>query len=337
MTRVDRLLIVCIATCMFAPAAHAQSAAAEALFREGRRLIKDGKLDAGCAKLEASDKLESSVGTLLNLGDCREKQGKPASAWAAFRKAEAMARRAGNDKRREQEARRRASKLEPQLASITVQVGPRGRGDGITIKRDGELLDPDVWGTAIVVDPGSHTIVAEAPGKKPWRSDVALGKGGKRYVVVPTLEAAPEARPIVTAPPPPAPAPVVVTTAPEPPRATTTIVQPTWNSTRQAAVIIGIVGVGALGAGAYFGAHAKDLENRSDAICPTSECADAGALKLNSDAQSAALRANILFVAGGAAAAAATIMWFAGKPEAETIVTPAVGPTQVGATLTRRF
>ena len=153
--------------------------------------------------------------------------------------------------------------------------------------------------------------------------------------MVPTLEAVPEPpKPIVVAPPPSAepPAPVVITET----RHTTTV-QPTWNGTRQAAVAIGILGAGAVGVGAYFGARAKDLESQSDAICPTTDCTDASALSLNDDAQRNAMRANILFVAGGAAVAAATIMWFAGKPEAETIVTPAVGPQQVGATLTRRF
>jgi hypothetical protein len=80
-----------------ATVAHAQSAPAEALFRDGRALIKQGKLEAGCDKLAASEKLESSVGTLLNLGDCKEKLGQTATAWAAFRKAEAMAKRAAND------------------------------------------------------------------------------------------------------------------------------------------------------------------------------------------------------------------------------------------------
>src|SRR5262245_38536031 len=101
MTPVNRVIAVALAgLILYVPAARAQNAAAEALFRGGRTLIKQGNLKAGCDKLEASEKLESSVGTLLNLGDCREKLGKPASAWAAFRKAEAIAKRDGNDKKR---------------------------------------------------------------------------------------------------------------------------------------------------------------------------------------------------------------------------------------------
>src|ERR1044071_9787666 len=80
MTRVDRawFVAVIIPVCLgaAAPLARAQSAEAEALFRDGRALIKAGKLASGCDRLAASERLESSVGTLLNLGDCREKLGK---------------------------------------------------------------------------------------------------------------------------------------------------------------------------------------------------------------------------------------------------------------------
>src|SRR5689334_2197625 len=128
MTPVSRVVVVAVAASFTIPSiARAQSAGAEALFREGRTLIKAGKLDAGCDKLEASEKIESSVGTLLNLGDCREEQGRTATAWAAFRKAEAMAKRAGGDNKRQSEAARRADKLEGSLATITIQVGAKSK------------------------------------------------------------------------------------------------------------------------------------------------------------------------------------------------------------------
>jgi len=128
MTPVNRLALLTLAGLVIqAPAALAQNAGAEALFRDGRTLIKQGRLQEGCDKLEASEKLEASVGTLLNLGDCLEKLGKPASAWAAFREAESLAKRTGNDQKRQQEAKRRALKLEPDLANLTVQVNPRAK------------------------------------------------------------------------------------------------------------------------------------------------------------------------------------------------------------------
>lgn len=315
--------------------AYADAAGAEALFRDGRKLIKAGKLDVGCDKLEASEKLESSVGTLLNLGDCREKQGRFATAWAAFRKAEALAKRDGNDKKRMREAGKRADKLESSLSTITIQVGPKSKTDGTTIKRDGEALDPAVWGTAITVDPGEHTIVAEGPNVKPWKTSVSVGKGGKRWVVVPTLE------PIAVAPQPAAPVVTEVINQPTPavvvekPR--TVVVTHTWSATRGIGVALGVAGLAGIGGGVYYGNRAKDLEDRSNAICPDRECSDSEGLRLNDDAQAAAKRANIFLIGGGVAVAAATVMWFVGKPDAETVIAPSIGADHVGASLSRRF
>jgi hypothetical protein len=343
MTPVNRVIIVALAgLILYVPAARAQNAAAEALFREGRTLIKQGNLKAGCDKLEASEKLESSVGTLLNLGDCREKLGKPASAWAAFRKAEAIAKRDGNDKKRQQEAKRRALKLEPDLAAITVQVGPKSKKDGLVIKRDGEIVDAELWGDALVVDPGSHVVVAEAPGRVSWRTEISVGKGGKRWVVVPTLDPVPEppkpAAPVVVTPPPaPAPRVVVEPPAPPPPATRTVVVQDTWSTTRGVAVALGIAGVGAIGTGVYFGHRADELQNQSDAICPHTICDDPAGLRLNDEARTNGFRANVLFVAGGAAVGVATLMWFLGKPEETTVIAPAIGESHVGASLTGSF
>jgi len=339
MTPVERIIAAaCASVLVLDGTAQAQSAAAEALFREGRALIKQGKLDAGCDKLEASEKVESSVGTLLNLGDCREKQGRYATAWAAFRKAEAEAKRDGNDNKRQAEARRRAQKLEDSLAQITIQVGPSSKTDGLVIKRDGETLDPAVWNTAIVVDPGNHTIVAEAPGEKPWSSEVSVGTGGRRWVVVPTLEKVPEPPspaappPAVAVTPPPSPEVTAVTAAPE-----RIVVERTWGPVREIAVGLGVIGAAAIAGGIYEGTRANDLESRSDAICPERLCGDPEGLRLNDRAQSAATRANIFLIGGGAAIATATLMWFVGKPESETVIAPAVGGDHVGATFARRF
>lgn len=342
MTPVSRVIIVALAGLVIrVPAAVAQNAGAEALFREGRTLIKQGKLEAGCDKLAASENIESSVGTLLNLGDCLEKLGKHASAWAAFRKAEALAKRDGKDKKRQQEAKRRALALEPALAKITVQVGPKAKSEGLVIKRDGELVDPDLWGTGIVVDPGSHTVVAEAPRMKRWQTEVSVGKGGKRWVVVPTLEPIPEppkpaAPPPVAVTPPPARAPTVVVDQPAPAPRTITV-ERTWSTTRGIAVALGVAGAGAVGTGVYFGNRANDLQSESDAICPTDICDDPEGLRLNDRARDNALRANVLFVAGGAAVVAATVMWFVGTPGETTVITPVVSDTQVGAALGGRF
>src|SRR5262245_52199416 len=58
-----------------------ERAAAQVLFDEGRKLLKDEKIELACAKFAESMRLDHAVGTQLNLADCYEKLGRTASAW----------------------------------------------------------------------------------------------------------------------------------------------------------------------------------------------------------------------------------------------------------------
>ncbi len=308
---------------------HADSAAAESLFRDGRALIKQGKLAAGCDKLTASQKIEPSVGTLLNLGDCREKLGQLATAWAAFRQAESLAKRSGGEDKRLTEAARRAAALEARLSNLIIEV-PQPV-EGLVVKRDNEIVDRGGWNTPLPVDPNAHTVVAEAPGYKTWRLEVSIDPRSRRRVVqVPRLEPLP-----VTASP--IPEPVIVTQP-----TTAVLVRPhresrTWSTTRGFAVAMGVVGTGAIISGAYFGSHADSLAKRSDAICPTTVCDNAEGLRLNSDAQKSAARANLAFGLGAAAVVTSGVLWFLGKPDDELVVAPAFNDRQAGVSLRGRF
>jgi hypothetical protein len=325
MTLVDRVrLVAAVAATAFAvplSIAHAQSPEAEVLFRDGRDLIKRGKLAAGCDKLAASERLESSVGTLLNLGDCREKLGKLASSWAAFRKAEAMAKRSGSDDKRQAEAARRAAQLEPKLSNLVIEV-PSGVA-GLVVHRDGEVVDQAVWNTAMPVDAGTYTITAEAPGFVAWSAPVTVAAGAQRQVVtVPALDRVEVAAPSEG--------------EPLAPRLVATRRVGTWSTARKFSVVAGVLGAGAVGTGIYFGWRASDLQDRADRRCPLSLCDDAEGLLLNDQARKSALTANILYIAGGATLATAVVLWLAGAPE-EIVVVPAAGDRQVGVSMTGRF
>src|SRR5438445_7058461 len=98
--RCVRAICVAIATTIATPViaqTPANSAAAETLFQEGRKLMEEKKFEQACPKLADSQKLAPSAATLLNLAFCYEKIGRTASAWATYRDAASAAKAAGRD------------------------------------------------------------------------------------------------------------------------------------------------------------------------------------------------------------------------------------------------
>jgi thioredoxin-like negative regulator of GroEL len=69
------------------------TAGAQALFNDGKKLMTSGKYADACPKLEESQRLAPAIGTKFNLADCYEHTGRLASAWAAFLSVAAAARK----------------------------------------------------------------------------------------------------------------------------------------------------------------------------------------------------------------------------------------------------
>src|SRR5262245_33706896 len=86
----------------------ADRAAAGALFDEATRALAARNCTEAAKKLEASQKLDGGIGTLLYLADAYEKCGRLASAWATFREA-AYTAKAANQADRERIGRARAA------------------------------------------------------------------------------------------------------------------------------------------------------------------------------------------------------------------------------------
>jgi hypothetical protein len=110
----------------------------------------------------------------------------------------------------------------------------------------------------------------------------------------------------------------------------------TWTPTRMVSIAVAAAGAGAIGAGAYFGVHARDLEDRADQRCPMTMCGDPEGLRLNDQAQTSASRANLFYIAGGVTLATAAALWLLGGP-GEIAVAPAAGSHQIGVALTGSF
>lgn len=164
---------------------------AEQLFRDGRALLKSGKLAAACEAFEASQRLDPTIATLLNLANCRERTHQLASAWSAYLQAASRARGDGRASQFAQIARDHAAALEPRLSYLTINVADDSRVEGLTISRNGLAIDPAVWNRAIPVDGGHYVITGKAPGVEPWSHDVQIGaEGDHASVNVPRFQTA---------------------------------------------------------------------------------------------------------------------------------------------------
>jgi hypothetical protein len=309
-----------------APAAAQEGGApAESLFEDGRALLAQGRYAEACAKLTESERLDPAVGTLLNLGDCYEKLGKIATAWAVFKQAATMA-RAGKQLAREKIASARVLALEPKIPRLSIQVP--APPPGLEVRRDGLVLGAAEWAatdpSALAIDPGDHELVASAPGKKPWTTKITLAADGQTTrVVVPGLEVDElgERAPLQ-------PARDVGVSL----EAVTTHDR---NVQRLLGVVVGAAGIASIIAAIPLGAHAITLNKDAASECPTnSTCTAEG----QSDSQSAVTSgtiATVLLSAGVAVLGGGVVLYLTSpqaSPSKRTGVTlsPRIGPGGAG-------
>jgi hypothetical protein len=301
------------------------TAAVEALFSDGKKLMAAGKVAEACPKFLASYTLEHRVGTLLNLAACYEKNGQLASAWGRFVEAKTLAARA-NQADRATFAAQHAAALEPRRSSLTITVNQPA--PGLVVKRDGVVVDPAVFGIAVPVDSGPHAVEASAPDKKPVTESIVVKteQDAKTYVLPPLLDE------------PHAPAGVAVneggasagvlgsggqTSAP--PAAT--------HSSTRMVVGLGVAGLGviAAGIGAVFVVEAlsKNSSSNANGECTGNLCNGAGFADRNT-ARSDGNISSVLIGVGAAAIVGGVVVWLtAPKGEAATSshVVIGMGPT----------
>ncbi len=308
MTTGSRTGLVLVLALAMTAQSHAQAAEAEALFREGKRLMKAGDIEAACDKFEASERLEPENGTELNLADCWERVGRTASAWAMFVKAAASAKRED----RAAEARSRAAILEKKLVYLTIEVPTESELDDLVITRNDQVVDRGLWNQAAPVDPDEYTITAEADKRETWSTQIKV-KTKHKVVVIPVLERAPRKKKKKKAP-------------------------EGVNENRSLALALGISGGGAIVVASGFAIHSYTLQDRSDAVCPTTACRDAGAVDLNRRARLEGWVASIGWGLGVAAVGAAIVAWsIGGKKATEVSLSPVITDERAGLVLGGQF
>lgn len=334
--RVGALCALALFCAVVPAAAQSKSAEAEQLFRDGKRLMGEGKFAEACVAFASSQELDPTVSTLVNLADCREKNGQLASAWGAFleveRKTRGDAKKAGLHKI----AKDRAAKLEPRLSYLTVSVPAESQVEGLALTRNGETLAPGSWNRAIPVDGGAYTITGQAPGHEAWSTTIEVpSEAGRVSVDVPRFKVVEE---LMAPAEPPGP-----DEGGADPEANGPVDAPSRFTGRRK-IALGVAGAGviALGAGIVLGVQAKGFEDDAYAACPANPCGGTAdeASDLLDRAQQRALFADVAFGVALAAAAGAAVLWFTGGPDPETggtTLVPAVTPNSASLALTGRF
>jgi len=198
----SRQLVMFAVLVALAPHARAAPAGAqaEALFRQGQDLLRQGKIAEACAAFDASEKLDPTIATLLNQASCREKNGQLATAWGEYLEAERQTRSATDAAGRQfhKTAGDRARALEPRLSTLKINIAPDDRVAGLEILRDGDLVDAGAWNQPLPIDGGTYKIAARAPGHAEWTSTIAVGaERDAKSIDIPKLA------PMAVAPPPP--------------------------------------------------------------------------------------------------------------------------------------
>jgi hypothetical protein len=294
-------------------------AAADIIFKEGKKYADANDWGHACPKFVESQRLAPTTGTLLNIGNCYEKLNKNASAYGAFREAEVAARTAG-DSARQAEAVRRAEALAPHLAKLAIVVPPTVRVSGFELKRDGSVVGEGQWGSSLPVDIGNHEIVASAPGHKPWSSVVRIDTNeGATSIEVAPLEKLPEGGAAA---------------------GTTGF---TWSTRRTVGAVVGAVGLVGVAIGSAYTARMVSLNSQSLSDCQPANitlCSAAG-VSLRNQAFDASHVATWTFIPGAALVATGILLMVIPSapaktddaPTAQARVVPFAGPRLGGVAL----
>jgi tetratricopeptide (TPR) repeat protein len=244
--------------------ASAQPAAAEALFRAGREAVERGDHQTACDRFRESYRLETAVGTLINIAMCEEQLGELSRAWAHYQ--EAVHALPADDRRRETIIARLAA-IDARLPRVTIALAPSAPPDTRVVIGSIELTRAS-FDVALPYDPGQYTLEAAAPGHASRTHTLALVEGQRAQLVVAPGEAL-------------APVEAAAAPAPVPPAASTSAPAPFVRADAHAAassaqrdigwVLIGAASASAIATG-IAGAFVIDRAAIVDDHCPRDMC-----------------------------------------------------------------
>ena len=316
--------------------AHAQDnqaeniAAARSLGIEGVRLAEAGKCKDAIEKLSRAESLYHAPTILGRLGECQVNVGQIVMGTENLNRV-VREQLAPNAPKPFKDAQARAQKVLdaalPRIGYLTVLVEPKDAK--LTLTVSGVPVPAALIGAERPTDPGTHEVVASAPGYLTQKTTVQLAEAGRETVSLQlTLDPnapkdTPVVAPVATTAPPPAP--------PAPPPAATNQGKKTLSY-----VLLG-VGVTGVAVGSITGAMAISKKGSLD--CPQNHCSGAEADELDS-ARSLALVSTIGFAVGIPSAIAGTVLLLTSgsssqqartsKPPRRFAASPYFGATSAG-------
>jgi hypothetical protein len=189
---------------------------------------------------------------------------------------------------------------------LTIQVAPENAIAGFVLSRNDIPIGQGLWNVPVPVDPGDHILEAKAPGHLDWSGQVSVGKEADSVTVrVPALEDDPNAA-VAVAAIAPAPGDARVASENSPPA-------DTWPVQRTVGIVVGSVGVAALGVGGFFGLRAMSQEKDFDDNCEDNACRS----EAYDSADKSAKLANVFLIGGAALAATGLVVYLTASTESD--------------------
>lgn len=287
-----------------------------ALFDQGIKDMKAGNFEKACKSLAQSLALVNDSGTKGALAKCYEKQGKLATSWLLWRELADTAPTADLRK----DATKQANKLDARVPKY--QVTHVGMTPGLVLMVNDKSVDPLI-DIPVPIDPGPVHVSATAPGREPWKTELKAEEGKVLSIDVPELVASKQVIPDKKK------------------KDTGDPVARKRHTRRLIGFTLAGLGVGAAGAGGFFGFQAHTRYADAKDICggTIDQCdplkVDEAQTKVDS-ARSAGTLSTALFAAGGAAVAIGIVV-IVTAPKAKEQRTVTVAPTPGGVTVFGRF
>ncbi len=177
----------------------------------------------------------------------------------------------------------------------------------VRVTMDGELLAERLDGSALELDPGSHSVTFETAGEPAVTKTFVFhdgDKGRKEVIIVGSL---PPPRPVVLAPVP----------------------EETGKGSTQRAVglVLGGVGILGLGAGGVLGGLATSAWSKAKSACPGHASCDASAVADSQHASTLATGSTIALIAGGAVFAAGLTVFLTSPKDVPRSIGVAASPS----------